>query len=78
MIRVYSTIRTRLHTFVQYRITFCSRPESASDIKFGIFVRVLVPNKWVEFRDPRLKQSGKIQPKAVGGGIFEIFFYDNF
>ena len=33
----------------------------------------IVPDKCIQFRDPRLNSSGEIQPKAVGCGIFFRF-----
>ena len=50
-----------------------SRPEAATDVISGRFVRLAVPEKCVKFRDPRLNCSPGIQPKAVGGGTFERF-----
>ena len=44
----------------------------------GKFVRPVVPDKFVKFRDPRLNHSGEILPKAIGGGIFDRFYRDNF
>ena len=52
-------------TFVQYLITFCSRPETASDVISGLFVGMIVPEKPVTFRDPRLNLSQAIPPEAV-------------
>ena len=65
------------HTFVQHLIAFCSRPEAASDIIFGASVGLIVPNKPVKFRDPRLNRFREIPPEAVGSGIFNSFFCDN-
>ena len=62
-----------LHTFVQYLIAFCSRPKADSDIVLGNFVRMLVRDKTVKFRDHRLNRPPEIRPVAVGGGIFDRF-----
>ena len=41
-------------------------------------VRLIVLDKRVKFRDPRLNRSGETQPKAVGCGIFGRFSnFDN-
>ena len=53
-------------TFVQYLIAFCSRPE-------GRFVRLILPDKSVKFRDTRLYRSLEIPPEAVRGSIFNRF-----
>ena len=59
-----------LCTFVQYLITsFCSRPEVASDVISGTFVRLFVLDKCVKFRDRNSKRSREIPPGAIGGGI---------
>ena len=63
-----------LRTFVQYLVTFCSRPEAVSDFITGTFVGLAVPVKCVEFLDPRLNRSPEIRPEAIGGGIFGRFF----
>ena len=63
-----------LLTFVQYLIVFCSRPEEASDIVSGRFVRLAVLDKCIQFCDHRLNYSQETRPEAVGGGIFDRFF----
>ena len=63
-----------LRTSVPYLFAFCSRLEAASEIISGRFVRLAVPYKCVNFRDPRLNRSPEIQLKAAGGGISTISF----
>ena len=36
-------------------------------------MRLIVPDTVLKFRDPGLKSSREIRPKAVGGGIFGRF-----
>ena len=68
--------RTR---FVQYKIAFCNRPETASDVISGMFVRLIVHNKRVKFRGPRFNRSRESPPEAVGGVIFgRLSNVDNF
>ena len=62
-----------LRTFVQYSIAFCTRQEAANDVMSGLFVRLIVPNKIVKFRDPCLNRSREIRPKAIGDGSFDRF-----
>ena len=38
----------------------------------------LPSDKAVKFRDQRLNRSGDIRPVAIGGGIFDRFFRNNF
>ena len=42
------------------------------------FVRLAVLNKHVKFSDPRLNRYPEIRPEAVGGDIFDRFFFSNF
>ena len=63
-----------LRTFVQCLIAFCNLPEVASDVISGKFLRPVVLNKCVNFRDPGLECSREIPPEAGGGGIFDSFF----
>ena len=63
-----------LRTFVQYLLTFCSRPEAASDAVSSRVVEPIVLDKWVKFNGPSLNRSIKISPEAAGGGIFDICF----
>ena len=51
------TSRTRFTHFVHHLIAFCNRPEEASDVTSGTFVRPIVPDRYVKFRYPRLKCS---------------------
>ena len=68
-----------LRTFVQYFIAFCSRPEAASDMSSGRFVRLAVVDKCVNFHDPHLNCSREIAPEAVACGNFDRFSnVDNF
>ena len=46
-----------LRTFVQYLIAFCSQPDTASDIIFGMFVGPIVDDMPVKLRDSRLNRS---------------------
>ena len=62
-----------LRTFVQYWITFCSRPQAASDIVSGTFVSLVVLVKRVKFHDPCLNRSWEIPREAARGGIFDCF-----
>ena len=62
-----------LRTFVEYLITFYSRPEAASDVISGMFVGPVVRDKSVKSHDPSLNRSREIPPEAVGGGIFNCF-----
>ena len=62
---------------MRYSITFSSRLEAASDVMSGNFVRLVVLNKAVKFRDPRLNHSREIRPNVVEGGIFDSGFRDN-
>ena len=52
-----------LRTFVQYLIVFCGRPEAASDVISGKFVRPSVPDKFEQFREPRLNLLEKFDTK---------------
>ena len=63
-----------LHTSVQYLIAFYNRPEAASDVISGRFVRLAIPDKCVKFHNPRLNRSLEIWPIAVRGDIFDRFF----
>ena len=75
--RIYSTLWPAapiLRTFVQYLIAFCSRPEAASDVISGRFVRPIVPDKYIKFGYPRLNNSREMPPEAVGSGIFDSSF----
>ena len=61
-------------TFVQYLMAFCSRLEAASGVISGRFVRPIVLDKYVKFRDLCKNWSPEIPPEAVGGGIFDSLF----
>ena len=63
-----------LRTFLYYLIAFCSRRETASDVTSGRFVRPIVHDKPVKFRDPHLNRAREIPPEAVGRGIFDGIF----
>ena len=72
----YSTlcpVEPVLRTFVQYLITFCSRPEAASDVISGTFARPIGLDKCVKFRGSSSNRSLEIPPEAVWGDIFEFF-----
>ena len=68
-----SADRTRVRSFVQYLVTFYSRPETASEVISDRFVGSIVADKPVKFCHPRLNRSRGILPEAVGGGIFDGF-----
>ena len=38
-------------TFMQYSITFCSQPEAASDVIYGVFVRQSIVDEVVKFEE---------------------------
>ena len=59
---------------MQYLAAFCRRPAAASGVIYGRFVRKLVPDKYVKFRNLRFNRSREIPPEAIGGGIFDSFF----
>ena len=62
-----------LHTFVQYLIAFGSRREATSGVISDRFVRLIVADKSMKFRDPRLNRSGEIRPEAViRGAISDV------
>ena len=70
---MYSTLSPLgpvLRTSVQYSVALCNRPEGASDVISGNFVRQIVFEKSAKFCDPCLNRSHKIPPEAVGRGIF--------
>ena len=50
------------------------RPEAASDVISGKFVRPIIIDKNVKFCDPCLNHSREISPEAAGVGDFDIFF----
>ena len=60
-------------TFVQYLITFYSRPEATSDAISSRFVGPIIPDNTEKFDDPRLNLSREIPPETVGGGSFGRF-----
>ena len=62
-----------LRTCVQYFIAFCSRLETASDVVSSKFVRPIIPDKPVKFRDPHLNRSRYIPPEIIVGDIFDGF-----
>ena len=43
-----------------------------------MFVRPMYPDQPEKNPDPRLSRCREIPPEAVGGGIFDGFFLDNF
>ena len=57
-----------LRTFVQYLIAFCSRLQAAYDVISGVFVRPIVPDKSIQFRDPRLEH----RPEAASDIISSV------
>ena len=59
-----------------FLIAFCSQLEATSDVISGRFVRLSVPDKFLQFRDARLNCSPEIRPGAVGCGILTV--YSNF
>ena len=63
---------------MQYLISFCSRPEAASDVISDSFVGPVVLDQYVKFRGPSLERSREMPHEAVGSGIFDNFFRYNF
>ena len=63
---------------MQCLIACCSQPEANSDVISSRFVGPIFPDSHVKFGDPRgtswwgriKRRATKIQPKAVGSGIF--------
>ena len=61
-----------LLTFMQCSIAFGSRPEAANDVISRVFVRLVVSDQHVKYRDPaRTVLDREIQPKSVG---YDIIF----
>ena len=73
IIRLCSAAAVFAH-FLQYVIAFYSRPEAASDVMSSAFPRLIVPDKCLKVRDPRLDRSGEISPEAVGCVILDGLF----
>ena len=63
---------------MQYSMTFCSRPEAASDVISGMHVSQIVPNKIVKFVGRGLNFFREIRLQVVGDGIINGFFCYNF
>ena len=59
---------------MQYPIAISNWPEVPSDVMSGMYVRLIVHDNDVKFRDPRLKRVREIPPKVVEVGIFDYFF----
>ena len=53
-------------TSVQYLIAFYSRLETASEVVYGRFVRLTIPDKRLTFRYPRLYRSREVRQETVG------------
>ena len=53
-------------------------PEAARDDISGMFVRLIVLNKYVKFSDPSFNSSQEIPPETVWGGIFDSLLRYNF
>ena len=70
----YSTVLVgpTLLTFIQYSVVICSRLEAANDVISSRFVRLIVPDNFVKFCDPRLNCSLEIRPKVL---VFDRFFW---
>ena len=66
--------RTPFTYIMQYLIAFCSRPEVTSGVLSCRFVKPIVLDECVEFRDSRLNRYREFPPVAIGGGIFDRFF----
>ena len=60
IIRLFAGV---LRTFLQYLTAFCSRPEAVSDVIYGRFPGMDVPDKFVKYCDPRLNRFAEIRPK---------------
>ena len=69
----YLAGRTVIRTFVLYLVAFYDRPEIASGVISGSFVRSIVREKRLKFRARSLNLSREIPPDAPGGGIFDCF-----
>ena len=52
--------------------------KAASDVVSGRFVKPIVPDMFVQFRDPRIKRSRELPSEPVGSDILDGFFHDNF
>ena len=61
IIRLLVRIDPFFHTCVHYLPALRSRLEPASDIILGSFMRPVVVDKCVKFRDPQLNGSGEMQ-----------------
>ena len=61
---------------MQHLVALCSRPEAAKDVSFGRFVRPIVLDKRLKFRDPSLNSSREIPPEAVRGRFSTVFRYN--
>ena len=65
--------RIRFAQFLQYLITFCSRPEAACSVISGQCVVSVALGKPAKFHDPILNRSREMPPEADVGGIFRLF-----
>ena len=72
----YLSARNPFAHVVQYLVAVCNRPEGASDVISGQFVRQIVLEKFVKCGHPRLNRSREIPLEAVGSGIFDSFCYN--
>ena len=64
---------SRTNTFMEYSITFCSRPEAAIDVMSTHVMHIVADNAAVKCRDLRLNCSREICIQVVGDGIFHVF-----
>ena len=64
--------------FVQYLNGFCNRPEAASDVVSARFVRPIVSDKCVKFRDPGFKPFLRNSTRSHQSRYFQHFFCNNF
>ena len=59
-----------LRTCAHYLIAFCSRPEAATEVIYGRFVRLAVPGQCVKFRDHHFIFLQRFDPKAAFSTVF--------
>ena len=65
--------RTRFTHVRAHLIAFCSRLETASGVMSCNFIGPIVPDKRVNFRDPRSNRYREIPPEAVGVNDYVTF-----
>ena len=58
---------------MQYSIAICSRPEVASDVISGGFVRLIVPDQALKLRDPLSPVLEKFEQKPSQATFSTVF-----